>query len=76
LPLDVTVGPKRRSFTARAPGVRESVMLLTQKMLLIEDTELLGASPLRGAVGACRGSVQDATSGSYLRATFIQDISQ
>ncbi|MFO1427394.1 MAG: hypothetical protein U1F11_10590 [Steroidobacteraceae bacterium] len=73
-PIDVTVGPRRRSFTTRVPGVRESAVLLTQKMLLIEDTVFLAALPVRGAVNSCRGSVQDATSGGYLRGTFLQDV--
>jgi hypothetical protein len=45
-------------------------------MLLIEDTVFLTASPVRGDISLCRGSVQDTTSDGYLRGTLMQDTTQ
>jgi hypothetical protein len=76
VPLDVNVGPTNRAFTLRVPGVQDSVINLSKKQLLIDHTVNLTAPPSRNSAFYCRGTVQDTTSGGYLRATLMEDIAQ
>ena len=75
-PLDVTVGPKNRSYVVRVPGVQDSEVQLTARLLRMEHTVYLAAPPARGDTFYCRASGQDTVTGGYLRATLMEDAAQ
>jgi hypothetical protein len=75
-PLDVTVGPKNRSYVLRVAGVLDAVVQLTQDDLRMEQMVYLARPPASGNVFYCSGTGQDTTVGGYLPATFMQDVGQ